>query len=489
MKSGLLKPVCLFFALILCLAAASCSASGEKEDTTAAAIADLTAEATGDESAVIGTETDFYRNVDASAKYGGEEFLILSYDAQTWNIYLTAAETNGTLLNDAAFRRNAEVEEMLGIKITTALFPQTQLATKVLAANSAGGDDSGYDLCCFWATTNLANLITSNAVENWKTLDGVNLSEPWYNQSANRSFDLAGKQYIAVSDLTYTVQQHFRFLCNLKMLEDRGLRKPYALVDSGDWTIEALMNYIKDVYDDADADQQKSVNDVYGLAAHVNGTSRFINNWDASPARTTDSGFDLLLSGDRLQSMVEKMNALQHSADTWTYPNVNYDVFNEGRALFEIYSSDPDLLRDISFNYAYLPYPKFDTDQKDYITVTHGGIMAIPGCCSDLSRAGNVIEALSAGSAKHLRDSFIESYFNNRILRDADSVRMYRLMRDTAYFDVARYIDPSGKLSTLGYYTDLLKTNDSNLSRQSTKFAGNISKTFANFWDGLKRGN
>ena len=487
MKTGLLKPLCLFFALILCLAAASCAAAGEKVDTTAASGG--TAEATDGETAEISTEPDYYRNVDKARKYDNEEFLILSYDAKTWNIYLTAEETNGSLLNDAAFRRNAEVEELLGIRITTVLFPQTQLATKVLAANSSGGDGSGYDLCCFWATTNLANLITSNAVENWKKLDGVNLSEPWYNQSANRAFDLAGKQYIAVSDLTYTVQQHFRFLCNLPMLEDRGLKKPYALVDSGDWTIEALMNYIKDVYDDADADQQKSAGDTYGLATTVNGTSRFINNWDASPARTTDSGFELLISGDRIQSMVEKMNALQHSPDTWTYPNVNYDVFNEGRALFEIYSSDPDLLREITFDYAYLPYPKYDADQIDYITVTHGGIMAIPGCCSDLSRAGNVIEALSAGSAKHIKDSFIESYFNNRILRDADSVRMYRLMRDTAYFDVARYIDPSGKLSTLGYYTDLLKANDSNLSKQYTMHAGNIVKTFANFWEGLKRGN
>ena len=89
--------------------------------------------------------------------------------------------------------------------------------------------------------------------------------------------------------------------------------------------------------------------------------------------------------------------------------------------------------------------------------------MAVPCCCADLDRSGAIIEALSAASYKYLTEAFVETYFTSRILRDADSVRMYRLMRDTAFFDVSRYVDPSGKLSGLSYYTSMLKNGRTDL--------------------------
>ena len=472
----------LLLALLLLIPAFS--ACGEKPvdpagDTTLSAD---TQPVSGD-----GTEenTDFYRNIDKTKKFDGA-FRVLSYDAKTWNIYLTSGEEKGSLLDDAAFRRNCEVEEMLGVTVATMLFPQGDLIQKIQTANASGSPDDAYDLVCFWATTNLVSLITTGAVEDWRSLGSVNLSEKWYNQSANEAFMFNGKQYIAVSDLTYPVQQHFRFLCNLELLAGLNLATPYSLVDSGNWTVDELLNYTKNVYSDLDGSGTKTVNDRYGLAITVNGTSRFINNWNQSPVRMSSDGFVFNLNGELLQNMVEKMNEVQTSPDTWTYPNVDYTVFNEGRALFEVYSSDPDQLRDISFNYAYLPYPKYNADQNEYVTVTHGGIMAVPCCCLDLNRAGAVIEALSAGSSKYLTDAFIETYFNSRILRDADSVRMYRLMRDTAYFDVARYVDPSGKLSGLSYYTSMLKNGNTDLSRQYSTEGQAIVKNYIPLWEGLK---
>ena len=478
------KTIALLLALAALVAFAACASNPADQQTEPSGSGSAEASATESQTAEETKAADPFRNIDKTANYGGGAFTILTYDAATWNVYLTAESETGSLLNDAAFRRNAEIEEMLKVKIEEVKFAQTQLISKIQAANSSG--DGTYDLVCFWATTNLATLITTNAVEDWRKLPFVNLEEPWYNQSANTAFCFAGKQYIAVSDLTYPVQQHFRYLCNLDMLDSLKLPYPYALVDSGDWTIEKLMEYIKNVYIDENNDGVKDASDTYGLVTTVNGTSRLINNWDESPVRTGTDGFIFNLNSDRLQSMVEKMNALQHSPDTYTQEGVNYTIFNSGRALFEVYSSDPDDLRGITFRYAYLPYPKYDENQKDYITVTHGGIMAVPMSCPDLDRAGNIIEAMSAASYLHLKDAFIETYFNNRILRDADSVRMYRLMRDTAYFDVARYVDPSSKLSGLGYYTDLLKSGEPNLQRAYNANGKNIEKKFNELWNSLK---
>jgi ABC-type glycerol-3-phosphate transport system substrate-binding protein len=484
-KKHLIYRMIAAFLLVL-FAVFALPACGDKEGAGDGTDATSGGPDTGETQAdVTGENTDVYRNIDRTKKYDGS-FRVLSYDAKTWNIYLTADTNRGTLLDDAAFRRNSEVEELLGVTVETVLFPSGDLIARIQSANASGAPEDSYDLVCFWATTNIASLLTTGAVEDWRSLGSVNLSEPWYNQSANEAFLFRGRQYIAVSDLTYPVQQHFRFLCNLEMLSELRLKSPYALVDSGDWTADELLALTKDVYTDLDGSGTKTDLDRYGLAITVNGTSRVINNWGQSPVKVSDDGFLINLSGDLLQGMVEKMNEIQTAPDTWTYPNVDYTVFNSGRALFEVYSSDPDNLRDISFNYAYLPYPKYSKDQENYITVTHGGIMAVPCCCADLDRSGAIIEALSAASYKYLTEAFVETYFTSRILRDADSVRMYRLMRDTAFFDVSRYVDPSGKLSGLSYYTSMLKNGRTDLERQYTSEGLAIVKNYQALWEGIK---
>lgn len=57
--------------------------------------------------------------------------------------------------------------------------------------------------------------MTEHLVYDWKSLPYVTLSNQWYNQTANDAYTVAERQYFAVSDLTFPVQQHFRILFNL----------------------------------------------------------------------------------------------------------------------------------------------------------------------------------------------------------------------------------------------------------------------------------
>ena len=347
---------------------------------------------------------DYYKNIPDDLRFDNYTFKILTYDGNTWNTYLDCDQILGSTLNDAAFTRNLEVCEKFGISIEVTKLPHAQIIKEIQVMNQAGGSDS-YDLVCFWATTNLASLLTTNDLYDWQDIEYVGLEEDWFNQTANKAFNIVGRQLFAVSDLTYPIQQNFRVLCNLNAVANAGLEPPYSHVYNGTWTYETFYEYIANRYVDNNNDGKQDEGDTYGLDSNINPVSRFINNWGESPITIGENSFVLNLYSERLTDMLTKMNKLLYDGDCYQGGSSNnYKVFFSGRAMFNIFSSDPALLINIdSFKFGNLPYPKYDESQEDFITVTHGGLMAVPSGNSNPDRAGAIIEALSAASNKYLR--------------------------------------------------------------------------------------
>jgi len=347
------------------------------------------------------------------------------------------------------------------------------MISDVLKNNASG--DSPYDLILFWSGTNVTSLITENQIYDWNKIPYLGLNEKWYNQSANDVFTVNGKQYFGVSDISYTVQQHFRFMFNKDLCTDLGLDYPYQLVYDGKWTFDALSRYVKDSYADLNGDGKRDKDDRYGFTIGANQAAYFILNWGEFPLGVNDNGFVLNIYSDRIATMVEKAAVLINTPDVALYPDIapQYSVFNAGRGLFQIYSSDPALLREIEVDFGFLPYPKYDEKQSDYITATHGGIMAVPIIKTEVEvkRAGAIIEALSAASSKYIVDAFVNMYIEGKVLRDDDSVNMYRLARRTASYDRARIFDSTGLVSVYyPYYTDpIYKSGSVNLASQYEK--------------------
>ena len=91
-------------------------------------------------------------------------------------------------------------------------------------------------------------------------------------------------------------------------------------------------------------------------------------------------------------------------------------------------------------------------------------MMAYPINAADTKFTGTVIEALSAGSAKYMKDAFIEKYIEGKVLRDDDSVKVYRMMRDLATYDFSYNIDPSGVLTNNGQYRSFNQQQNANLA-------------------------
>lgn len=402
------------------------------------------------------TETGYYDDIPSDVRYDGYEFTILSYDTNDWNLYITGDETTGDVMDTAAYRRNTEVEDMFGITIGEILFPVAELQNTF--RNDVASNDADFDLACFWAVGALDAMITENLAADWKSIPEIQLDNPWYNQSANEAYSINGKQYFAVSDFTYTVQQHSRILFNKNLFDKHQIEYPYHAVFDGNWTWDMMLEICKDKYVDVNNDGKQNLFDEFGMVTSNNFMCTYPYQAGEKSVILTDDGYELNLYSDRIVSIVEDVQALYDNADFWMCTvsgNIQYDAFKEGRSLFETYSSDPVLLRDIeNFDFGYLPYPKYDELQENYYSFTYGGMMAIPNVATDYTRTGYIVEALSAASAKYIEEAFIEKSIEGKVLRDDESVEIYRMMRENSLYEFSYYVDPSGK-GCMSYYGSL----------------------------------
>ena len=192
----------------------------------------------------------------------------------------------------------------------------------------------------------------------------------------------------------------------------------------------------------------------------------------------------LNLYSERIVDMIEDISDFYRNPDILmrTQPYATqYKIFEDGNALFETYSSDPALLRSIeAFDFGYLPFPKYDDTQEDYYSNTFGGLISIPNTVKDIERTGTIIEALSAASNKYMKDAFIEQYIEGKVLRDDESVEIYRMMRDNAVYELSFYIDPSGQCGS--YYGTLMSENAPEISSHYASIEGAIKKGYEDLY-------
>ena len=464
----------------------ACGASGEAEtpvqQTAAAGTAAETAAGTEPET------TDYYAGIRGAvdnADLGGYNFNFISYDDNGyWQIYLYVEEENGDVLNDAAYRRNLEVEELLNIKITQLRDGNSE--GKFKNAIQAGSED--FDMLCFWAVGNYSGYISKNLVLDWKSLPYVDLSADWYNQTANDAYTIGGRQYFGVGDITFPVHQHFRLLMNKGLVTDLGLDLPYQLVHDGTWTFDKMLDYISSAYGDLNGNGQADDEDRYGLGTNHAYSAAFVWNAGELQVYSKENGFEFNLMSDRIQKIVDSIVSFRSNQNVYYNDNGHYDPFWAGNVMFLGYGSDPLLLRDKEVDIGYLVYPKYDDTQEQYYAWSSGGMMALPQSCSDVERTGLIVEALSAASNKYVKEAFIDKYIENKILRDEDSVTIYRMMRDRATYDLSFNIDPSNKLTNYGYYGYFMQKQTTDLASYYAKNESKIISKYQELYDAAVNG-
>lgn len=426
------------------------------------------------------------------ANFDGYTVTYLTCDGYCEHFKLNIDEEIGDTLNDAGYKRERAVGDLLNVEFDAVEVDTGEVASSLSASVMAGSGD--YDFVLPHATTGISAMVTSGSLLDWNTLEYVDFTKPWWNSTMQESLGIAGKVFYASGDIVMTWQGMGCFILNKDYLEEYNIDTDvYQLVYDGEWTVDRLLELIADKSSDLDGDTQMTDADQYGLLANSGQTPWFqfgcgqhISTLDADGCPVLDMG------SERMISVVEKLYNLIYSDDTYLSSFTSYDyatgryrdMLISGRSFLTMFDIGGlyTYLREIEFDYGILPYPKLDESQEDYYSFCGAGLIGIPADAPDLERTAMVAEALAYYSYEYIRPAFFDVVLQNKTVRDEDSYNMLTLMHENKVFDFGFNFDgtASSALNTVV------------ISRKSTDFASyyatiedNVNTAFRNIYDSV----
>ena len=355
-------------------------------------------------------------------------------------------------LEDAIYRRNDKLESTYGITINTLLETDyTVLSDKVTKDVSSGNGE--YDLVYQHMVNAATNLAVNGLLIDLIDMEHVNFDREWWDQDANEGFTIGAHRFLCVGDLLpHTMLYSACLAFNKDHFDDQSLSYPYDLAREGAWTLDELNALTKDQTKDLNGDGKiEYEKDYYGMTSwHLagpfnfffgSGATFFIKDTENYPVYSVDQ--------DKIQNIYDKVYTTFVTNDSLYVKDINiaaepYKVFTEGRALFVSCSLTTIAnaeygFKDMADEYGVLPQPKYDTDQKDYMSFVNGAasVVVVPKSISDDKAAfvGYMMEALASSSYYMVTDTLYDKVAKSKNVRDPESAEMVDIIIRNRVFD------------------------------------------------------
>jgi len=417
----------LLIALCMLVCAAACSKKeDESTDTTATTVAES-------------GEFDYAATV-PDKDFGGAEFRILA----TLEVGHFFDDELATITNmkTAVANRNASTESLFGvdIKYTTEAgnaSNATNFSNKVRTACMSGDDT--FDLVLPQARYGVA-LGLEGLYYNFNDSDYVQWDQPWYYQNINDNAEILGQTYfLASAYLMDKLHAAETVLYNVDMGNDNGIteKEIYTHVTEGTWTIEQLELYasrisVPEVTDDSTT---------YGCVSAGHGVRALMIGSDTPfVSKSEDGKIEVTYYNDHLVSVFEKVNAFINERNyvLCSDADANLLFFSKGQSLFALayigmMTEGTNIESEVDF--AYLPIPKFDSEQQNYITDVQRWEMVSVPIIADAERACLVLDALSYYTYAEVIPEYWDQLIGYRMARDENVRAIVETIRSTITYD------------------------------------------------------
>ena len=393
---------------------------------------------------------------------------------------------------NAIYERNRAVQNRLGVRLefdgirgnssNTANFVQFVETSRQIGAH----DD---DIIATYSRTAGALaakglLADLNGIENSYLSVGKTgaAAKPWWTKNLNKELSVGSHMYLLAGDigLTMTDEMHCIYF-NKELLDIRlqneaqaagvasGSKLLYSYVRDGSWTIDKLVELASGNYVERNHTGQADYGDTFGLCS-IDYCATSLYGSAGFRMLEPDGNNLLKLSEDtrssRLASMAQKLTVLMTSNDYFkgqSNPSVSYvQPFIMGDSLFALQyfemSEDRLLGNDAVNGYGFVPCPKYDAQQADYLTVV-GNAFSVFGIAADhalhgtrqetLSMLSAVLECWAAESYRRCTPALLELYMRGMSSEREDVQKMCEIMRAGLTFDLGRMmVDALGDYRT-----------------------------------------
>lgn len=366
----------------------------------------------------------------------------------------------GELLADSIYERNTVVAEDYGVEFEFIYQGNTYTAVNDAVKKQVTSGLDEYDLF-IGHKYSYSNLAMNNYLYDMGKIETLDLSQPWWDQGCYENLTVVGKTYVMTGDINPSSSMRITscMVMNKDMMADRGqsVDQLNELTENGGWTLDVLHGYANDVTEDLNGDGQIShEQDRFCLtgwmmaapyALYYGSNGNFVKIVDGIP--------ELDYSDEKVTGIYEKIYSIMIGQNAYYVTNealydTMFDVFREGRALFSVLTLKliSQYLSDMEESYGILPVPKYDTNQKEYLSFVNGstGLVMIAKGETDPAFVGTVMDAMAAYNYSCVTPNMFQVVTKLQVAQDPASARMVDLIIRNRVFD-------------LGYFADLSVTN------------------------------
>ena len=445
MKHTNLRILLLAALLTASLSVIACGGSevSTPAETTGADISDETDASTE-------TQSPYKLTLPDDLDFGGTDVYI--YGWQTYeSIEFYAESENGDIVNDSVFRRNQSVEENLNVHLT---FSEeggrsgSEWGQKVSNANKAGDDT--YDIVA-GHTHRIGELSRSGDLLNLLDYEYLDLEQPWWRSELIERALIRDKLFFVTGDISpSSVGRSQGIFFNTEILHNFDLEDPYQLVIDGTWTHAKMMEMSKGVYIDLNSDGKKDEeNDQFGFALDWTQTQAIGLTSGIITIETDSDGYPTLspnIVTERSTTIIDNwIDFIHHSPDTFLVKQTDdTTIFRNGRALFYSFllGSFSTDFRDCTFNIGFVPWPKADEDQEDYITTLSNAcsLWTIPIAATDPEMSSAVMENLGYEGFRQIMPAVFETAYKIKYNHTESQLQsqVFDILRTNLTFDIGR---------------------------------------------------
>ena len=486
MKRTLSLILVLFFLLPFCVA---CSESSENADASSNSPSGNDDVQTPSAETEPETEEDPLSDGLPDTDLDGYEFRIFSMlwtDGVETAARMISDEFTGDAINDALRTSTINVEDRFNCPIKMIEGGDVNVMPSNVT-NSINGGDNAFEIAA-GHDGSMKNLMNQGLFYNIKKISQFDFDKPWWGPSD--LLEIGGKMYIASTYLSYTGLHWTRALMvNKRITTDLNVEIPYDTVREGTWTLDRMIAMTENTYIDLNGNGRKDIKDQIGLCTGVETLYCFQESLDlAAYKRNADGAVELAFDTERLDSALSRLRAL-NKTDDFTYKQdsaFTAEIFKEDISMMVLgqIADAYSVYRDCDFTYGFLPCPKYDENQKDYISGCTDLPWAIPKTVTSEQAdiIGTVVEALSAQNYRGVLPVYFETVMKSKIADSPDDAAMLQIIADgrtlsfgysygLVFKDVLRQLIV-GKNEIASYYQSNKEKAENELDTLITSFAG-----------------
>lgn len=446
--------------LMLLGAFVACAQTPDPEDTTPSP-ADTNATTNAPEATEAETTESLYdeegflkSSLPDELDFGGETVTILWWnDVEQPEFYVE--QTNGELINDAIFKRNANVEEKMGVKLAWVDIKGQYNSDGTNYANHVGNmyasGDTTYDIISAHSRTIALTAMSGYTAELTK-LDYLDFEKPWWPQVMLDTATINDKLYFVTGDAsTNSIHQMYAIFYNKDALQKySGLVEPAEHVDNNNWTMETLFTMSSGLYNDLNSNQKADKADFFGFTSlnwHFDavyyGCGMTMLEKDDDPAKLLKVADDW--TSEKAINLATSVGEWINKGDAYLDSTYYADIFIGGNALLVMarHNDIASKIDDAGFKYGIVPMPKYDKDQENYYTCMGNpvSLYSIYALSKDANRAAAVLECWASEAYRTTTPAIFESTFKLRLSDTSTESRMYDIIRSSVTFDLCRFFN------------------------------------------------